>query len=92
MTWHMTCGGKWTFSQNFNSLALPVWDRQCLEDSEQKDHRLNESVNEQSIYKGYTEYVKNHRNEVNSDLVFLCCFVALPYRGDHLKYILLPTF
>ena len=31
---------------NFNSLALTVWDRQCLEDFERKDHRLNESANE----------------------------------------------
>ena len=30
--WHMTLGVGWTFSQNFSSLALPVWDWQCLED------------------------------------------------------------
>ena len=36
-TWHMTHGGGWTFSHNFSSPALTVWDRQCLEDSEWKD-------------------------------------------------------
>ena len=44
--WHMTHGGGWTFSQNFSFPALMVWDGQCLEDSEQKDDRLNESMNE----------------------------------------------
>ena len=31
-TWHMTHSVGWTFSQNFSSLAFPVWDWQCLED------------------------------------------------------------
>ena len=31
---------------SFSSLALRVWDRQCLEDFERKDHRFNESANE----------------------------------------------
>ena len=30
--WHMTDSVGWTFSQNFSSLALPVWDWQCSED------------------------------------------------------------
>ena len=30
-TWHMTHTVVWTFSQNFNSLALQVLDWQCLE-------------------------------------------------------------
>ena len=37
--WHMVGGGL-TFSQNFSSLALTVWDRQCLEDSQQKDPKI----------------------------------------------------
>ena len=52
-TWHMTCdpwhvahGGGWTFSQNFCSPALTVWDRKCLEDSERKDDLMNEWMNE----------------------------------------------
>ena len=28
------------------SLTFTVWDRQCLDDFEQKDHILNESVND----------------------------------------------
>ena len=31
-TWNVTLGGGWTFSQNFNSLALMVWERHCIED------------------------------------------------------------
>ena len=30
-TWHMTHSVGWTFSQNFSSLAVPVWDYQCFE-------------------------------------------------------------
>ena len=30
-TWHMTYSVGWTFSQNFSSLSLPVWDWECLE-------------------------------------------------------------
>ena len=39
----MTHGGEMIFSHNFSSLALMVWHRQCLEDYEQKDQRMNES-------------------------------------------------
>ena len=28
-----------------------VWDRQCLDDSEQKDHLMNESVNYEGVYR-----------------------------------------
>ena len=49
--WHVTHGGGWTFSQNFSSPALTVWDRQCLEDSELKDDSLNESVNYEGVYR-----------------------------------------
>ena len=30
-TWHVAHGGGWTFSQNFSSPALMVWDWQCPE-------------------------------------------------------------
>ena len=30
-TWHMTHSVQWRCSQNFSSLALPVWDWHCLE-------------------------------------------------------------
>ena len=38
--WHMV--GGWTSSQNFSSPAFTVWDRECLEDSEQKVDSMNE--------------------------------------------------
>ena len=41
-TWHMTHGVGWTFSQNFSSLALLVWDWQYLE---LKDEWMNEWMN-----------------------------------------------
>ena len=44
-TWHMTHSVGWTFSQNFNSLALPVWDWECLEDILSKGS-LNQSINQ----------------------------------------------
>ena len=31
-TLHISHSVGWTFCQNFSSLALPVWDWQCLED------------------------------------------------------------
>ena len=42
-------GGGWTFSQNVISLALTVWDRHCLKDSERKDYSMKEWINN---YKG----------------------------------------
>ena len=35
--WYVTDGGAWTFTQNFSSLALTVWDLWCLRDCEEKD-------------------------------------------------------
>ena len=42
----MTCDTWWGVNilSKFQLPALAVWDRQCLEDSEQKDHSMNESV------------------------------------------------
>ena len=39
-TWHMTHSVGWTFSQNFSSLALPVWVYWCFEDLEENHHLL----------------------------------------------------
>ena len=39
--WHLTHGGGLTFSPNFISLALTVWDFWYLEDLEEKDWLLN---------------------------------------------------
>ena len=47
----MTHGGGLTISQNVSSQALTVWDRQWLEDSEQKDHSMNEWINHKGVYK-----------------------------------------
>ena len=44
--WHVTHGGGWTFSQNFSSLALTVWERQCFEDWEEKDDLAPHWINE----------------------------------------------
>ena len=44
-TWQMTHSVGWTFSQNCSSLALLVWDWQCLEDIWNKGW-LNESINQ----------------------------------------------
>ena len=52
-TWNITHRVRWTFSQNFSSLAHPVWDWQCLEDILTKG-LLNELINykesEKSLY------------------------------------------
>ena len=46
-TWHMTCLelGGWTFSQNFNSLALAVFDLWYYEDLEEKADLLTQLMN-----------------------------------------------
>ena len=44
--WHMTHGLGWTFSQNVSSLALTVWDFWSFEDLEEKDHSINQQINE----------------------------------------------
>ena len=31
-TWQVTCERRWTFSQNFKSLAHTVWEWRCFED------------------------------------------------------------
>ena len=48
-TWHVTCDrwhrkgwGSWTFSQNFSSLAFPVWEWRSFEDIFTKDELLTE--------------------------------------------------
>ena len=48
--WNPIHGGGWTFSKNVSSPALTVWDRQCLEDSKQKDDSINESMNYEGVY------------------------------------------
>ena len=43
-------GDKHSF-QNLSSPALTVWDRQCLGDSEQKDDLVNESMNDEGVFR-----------------------------------------
>ena len=54
-TWHVTCLGGWTFSQNFSSLALTVCDLWYYEDLEEKAHGLtewmNQSMNDETVYR-----------------------------------------
>ena len=45
-TWHMTHSVGRTFSQNFSSLALPVWDWQCLEYISTNHRWVNEWMTE----------------------------------------------
>ena len=40
-----------TFFHNFSSPALTVRDRQCLQDSEGKDHLPNELINHKAAYR-----------------------------------------
>ena len=56
-TWHIV---GWTFSQKVSSPALIIWDIQCLKDSEQKDHSMNQWVTKVFIEQpGYTGSVRN---------------------------------
>ena len=47
--WHMTHGVGWTFSYNFSSLALTVWDLWFFEDLEEKDQWVSDSVNKEAV-------------------------------------------
>ena len=44
--WHMTHIVGWTFAQNFSTLALLVWDWQCLEDICTNKGWVNQWMNE----------------------------------------------
>ena len=41
--WHMTHGVGWTFTQNFSSLALTVWEWRGFQDFDEKGHSVNET-------------------------------------------------
>ena len=53
---HVTRGGGWRFSQNFSSLALTVWERQCFEDWEENYDWLTEL----NGYTGSVKYLNNN--------------------------------
>ena len=46
--WHVTHRGRWTFSQNFRSLAHTVREWRCLEDLEEKGS-LSKWVNDKGV-------------------------------------------
>ena len=48
--WHLTHGGGWTFSNIFSFSALTVWERECREDSEQKNHWISPWINYKGVY------------------------------------------
>ena len=53
-TWHMTHSVGWTFSQNFSSLALPVWDWQCFEYISTNHHSVSyllTLINYEAVYR-----------------------------------------
>ena len=50
-TWHVTCLGGWTLSQNFSSLALTVCDLWYYEYLEEKDESLNEWMSDEAVYR-----------------------------------------
>ena len=50
-TWHMTHSVGWTFSHNFSSLALPVWDWQCFEYISTNHESVSQSVNHEAVYR-----------------------------------------
>ena len=46
---HVTHGGRWSFSQNFRSLAHTVWEWRCLEDISTKDQLLNHLMSDKGV-------------------------------------------
>ena len=90
--WHVTQGGSWTFSQNFMSLALTVWEWRCLEDIFTKEDQLNSLIN-QWVMQVFVEQAQLDR--VCSSFRFRILCVALNY--NHLvtclcQYIIIMTF
>ena len=66
--WHLTHSVWWTFSQNVSSLALTVWDWQCMEDIWTKGS-IDQSINESQAclcnspgYTGSVKYVIRHQH------------------------------
>ena len=62
-TFHVTHDrwGRWTYPQNFSSLALTVWEWRCSEDISAKDHWVN-----QWITKVFVEQPRLHRVSLSS--------------------------
>ena len=46
---HMTHRGWWTLCQNSSSIALTVWVWRCFEDSELRDDRISQLINNEDV-------------------------------------------
>ena len=78
--WHVTHSVGWTSSQNFSSLALTVWDWQCLEYISTNHHL----VNDEAVYRT----APASPGLLNSRLLERCCLlyrqlVYLSMRSAH---------
>ena len=49
MTHDTWCGVRWTFSQNFSSIALTVLDLYCFKYLEEKDQLVNNRINDEAF-------------------------------------------
>ena len=47
--WHVTGGGRGTFSENFSLLALTTWEGRFVEYLEEKAHWLNQLMNDKGV-------------------------------------------
>ena len=60
--------GRWTFSQNFSSLALRVWELRCFGDNFTKDDLLTDLRSDRGVCKNMrhcAKYVKLWKNIAN---------------------------
>ena len=49
--WHVTGWGRWTFTQNFSSLALMVWEWKCTEDISTNHQSLSDLISNGGVYR-----------------------------------------
>ena len=66
-TLQVTLGWGWTFSQNFSSPTLTVWDRQCLEELELKDDLI---INDPTDSGTSSDNINTTSNLVTPSIVF----------------------
>ena len=73
-TWHVTPGGRWTFSKHFRSPAYTVSEWRCLEDLEEKDELPNRLMSDEGVCRTapatlgllIIRYRKNYLNLMNN--------------------------
>ena len=98
--WHVTHGGGWTFSKNFNSQACMVLDKQFLEDSERKDDWINKLMKEQACCARKSTFIKSVLAQppyiLWAEMVFvLCCMFSqylcrYPILDTRISFVLCP--